>query len=369
MGSPFRLVPAPLIARRMLSPLAPLRRAIAIGPALSIVLTIVLAIMLSTSPLLAQNPPGRAVIGLVRDSAGTPLGDVTVRVTRAATTHIFTTGSNGRYRFSGLSDGEWTLSAQRIGFAPFVTEITITLDGVARDIVLASRTRSLDSVLVSASWTGVRGIVYDARRFIPLPSARVSVMGSQRVDSTAREGTFAIELPRGQTALVRVERAGFLPVLRSVAVDDGRYVELDIPLDSANPAPKDYLNVKDLKVRLGMAGNLAVMVGREELQKTGARSVLDALIETPSGRRKNVVIGRDACVFVNGRPRPGFPIDAVWVEDVEFIEAYPGGSELSNTLARRWPPGASCGVPSITPQRGETSKGRVRVVSVWLRNR
>lgn len=324
------------------------------------------ACLLCASDAHAQS---RAVIGLVRDGAGAPLGDVTVRVTRDATTQLFTTGANGRYRFSGLSDGVWTLSAQRIGYTPFVTEITIAVDGVARDLVLEARTRTIDSVLVSARWTGVRGITYDARNFSPLRDARVTVMGSKLVDSTDTDGAFAIELPRGQTALVRVERPGFLPVLRSVAIDDGRYVELDIPLDTANPAPKDYMDVKDLELRLGWAGAFAVMVGREELQKTGARSVLDALIETPGGRRKNLVIGRDACVFVNGRAKPGFPIDAVWVEDVEFIEAYPAGSDWSNTLARRWPPGAECGVPSFTPQRGQTAKGRVRFVSVWLKDR
>jgi hypothetical protein len=325
--------------------------------------------MLPPAPVHAQGEPTRAVIGVVRDATGAPLGDVTLRITRASTTQLFTTGANGRYRFSGLSDGVWTLSAQRIGYTPFVTDITVAIDGVAKDIVLESRTRTLDSVLVSAKWTGVRGITYDARRFAPLRGALVTVMGSKHVDSSDTDGTFAIELPRGQTALVRVERPGFLPVLRSVAVKDGGYVELDIPLDTANPAPKDLMDMEDLERRLAMAGNLAVMVGREELQKTGARSVIDAIVETSSGRQKGIVIGRDACVFVNGRARPGFPIDAVWVNDVEFIEAYPGGSEMSNTLARRWPPGAPCGVPSFTPQRGETAKGRVRVVSVWLRNR
>lgn len=321
------------------------------------------------SELWAQSPVGGAVIGIVRDAAGVPLGDATVRVTRGTSTHIFTTGNNGRYRFGGLVDGVWALSAQRIGFTPFVTEVSVNADGIARDIVLTATTRTIDSVLVSARWTGVRGIVYDARRFVPLERAEATVMGSRRADSSNADGTFAIELPRGQTALVRVERAGFLPVMRSVAVEDGRYVELDIPLDTANPAPKNLMDVEDLERRLRMAGAFAVMIGREELQKTGAKSVLDAMIETPSGRRKNLVIGRDACVFVNGRARPGFPIDAVWVEDVEFIEVYPGGSELSNTLARRWPPGAPCGVPSFTPQRGQTSKGRARVVSVWLKNR
>ncbi len=333
------------------------------------VFAVLAALMLPATQLLAQDQPGRAVIGMVRDAAGAPLGDVTVRVTRAATTQIFTTGNNGRYRFSGLADGVWTLTAQRIGYTPFVTEITVALDGVSRDIVLEARTRTLDSVLVSAKWTGVRGITYDARRFSPLPDAQVTIMGAKLVDSTDADGTFAIEMPRGQNALVRIEREGFLPVMRSAVVENGRYVELDIPLDTANPAPKDYLDVKDLELRLGLAGTMAVMVGREELQRTGARSVADALIETPTGRRKGIIIGRDACVFVNGLARPNFPIDAVRVEDVEFIEAYPAGSEISRTLEMRWPQFGQCGVPVYTPQRGQRDRNRVRVVSVWLRNR
>ncbi len=331
-------------------------------------LMILLASLSVLSPRLAaaQVAQNRAVIGQVQDPQGAGLTDVTVRITRDTVTRITRTDRNGRFRFSGLTDGEWTLSAQRIGYAPYVVEIAITLDGVRHDVVLSPRANTLDSVLVSARWTGVRGVAYDARSFSPLTDARVTVLGSVSVDSSDRDGAFAIEVPNAQTAIVRVEREGFLPVMRSVVIPDGRYIELDIPLDTANPAPKDNIDMKDLQLRLSNRGAYSVVVAREELVKTGARSVSAAMTESPSGNRKSILIGRDACVFVNGRARPGFPIDAVRVEDIEFIEAYPAGADFTNTLERRWPVGAECGAPGGR-ERGETARGRVRWVSVWLK--
>jgi hypothetical protein len=320
----------------------------------------------ATSPLAAQVAQNRAVIGQVQDAQGAGLTDVTVRITRDTVTRITRTDRNGRYRFTGLSDGAWTLSAQRIGYAPFVIDVTITLDGVRQDIVLSPRASALDSVLVSARWTGVRGVAYDARTFTPLADARVVVMGSVLADSSDSDGAFAIEIPNAPSAIVRVERQGFLPVMRSVVIPDGRYVEIDIPLDTANPAPRDQIDMKDLQLRLSNRGAYAIVVPREELVKTGARSVSAAMTESPSGHRKSILIGRDACVFVNGRARPGFPIDAVRVDDIEFIEAYPAGADFSNTLERRWPLGAECGAPGGR-ERGESARGRVRWVSVWLK--
>ncbi len=332
----------------------------------------VMALLLSTlatvnaRSLRAQAAQNRAVIGQVQDPQGTGLTDVTVRITRDTVTRITRTDRNGRYRFSGLTDGSWVLTAQRIGYTPYVAEILVALDGVRHDVALSPRTSALDSVLVSARWTGVRGVAYDARSFTPLIDARVTVLGAVHSDTSDANGVFSIEAPGAQSAVVRVERPGFLPVMRSVVIPDGRYVELDVPLDTANPAPNDNIDVKDLQLRLSNRGAYSVVVAREELLKTGARSATSAITESSSGHRKSILIGRDACVFVNGRARPGFPIDAVRVEDVEFIEAYPAGADFSNTLERRWPPGAECGAPGIR-ERGESARGRIRWVSVWLK--
>ncbi len=326
--------------------------------------TTLTALALAASLAHAQDA-NRAVIGRITSSDGTPLGDVTVRVTRDSVTRIAYTDGNGRYRITGLFDGRWTLSAQRIGYTPFVTGIEVTLDGVERNIVLEPRPRTIDSVLVTARWTGVRGIVWDARSFTPLPDARVRIVGTDSADVSDQDGRFAIEMPRGKTVLVRIERDGFLPVMRSAAIENGRYVELDVPLDTALRAPRDYSEMKDLELRQRFAGAFSAMIPREELQQFDAPTLLDALRTSPSMRRKGMDFMRPIvrfCLFVNGRAQPGYPLYALRVEDIEFVEVFPASAEHSKTLERR---SSEC-----APRRGAQLRAQESYwVSVWLRSR
>jgi hypothetical protein len=291
---------------------------------------------------------------------------VSVRLSRDSITLVARTDAGGRFRFTRLEDGDYALSALRVGFAPIADRITVTADGVHRELVMTARTTMLDSVLVRARWTGVRGIVFDARNLTPLTGARVQVMGTDSVVRSDANGRFAVGMRRGGSALVRVERDGFLPVLRSATVAAGGYVELDLPLDTAAPPPKDFIEQKDLQLRLKMAGSRATTVTGTDLRRSGALSAKEAFFESTAGRRSGVRILRSSCVFVNGRARPGFPFDALRAADIEFLEAYPPGSDNSRTLAMRWPPGAPCGAPGPTEVQGDP-RWRAEYVSVWTR--
>ena len=317
-------------------------------------------------PLEAQEA-NRSMTGRVRDSAGTPLTDVTVRLSRDSITLVTRTDAGGRFRFTRLADGDYRLSAIRVGFVPVVEQFTLTLDGVHRELVMTARATQLDSVLVRARWTGVRGVVFDARNLAPLADARVQLMGTDSVARTDADGTFALGMRRGGTAVVRVERDGFMPSLRSADIADGGYVELSLPLDTATPAPKDFIEQKDLQLRLKMAGSRAVTVTGADLRRGGALSARDAYFESTAGRSSGVRILRSTCVFVNGRPRPGFPFDALRAADIEFVEAYAPGSDNSRTLFHRWPHGAPCGAPGPSEVRGDP-RWRAEYVSVWLRD-
>jgi hypothetical protein len=321
--------------------------------------------LVGTSSAFAQDSP-RAVTGRVSGADGAPLAGVTVRLTRDDETRITRTDNAGRFRYTGLADGRWTLTAMRIGFTPVSDVIDLTIDGVYREIVLQERPAQLDSVLVSARWTGVRGVVYDARQLAPLADARVHLLGTDSIVRTDASGTFALEMSRGRTVVVRVERDGFLPALRSADVGTGSYVEFDVPMDTANPAPKDYIDMKDLQLRLKMSGTRSVVVSGDDLRRSGALSAKEAYNESQSGLRSGVRIMRTTCVFVNGRARPGFPFDALRASDIELVEAYAPGSELSRTLYLRWPRGATCGAPGPTEPRYDP-RWRAEYVSVWLR--
>ena len=124
----------------------------------------------------------------------------------------------------------------------------------------------------------------------------------------------------------------------------------------------DYRLGADLSTSSDLMGEFAVKLPR-------ARDVpLDTALEsTPTIRRKTIVIRRAACLFVDGIPRPGVPVDAILAGDVEFVEVYPPGSELTRTLQQAWPLGAACGVRDNSAMRYGNSRQTAQFISVWQR--
>ncbi|MEQ1833378.1 MAG: M56 family metallopeptidase, partial [Candidatus Eisenbacteria bacterium] len=159
-----------------------------------------------------------------------------------------------------------------------------------------------------------------------------------------------------------------LAVATAHPIDPSRRLGPLVPLDTTLQAPRDLWIWRDLDQRLKFATPRSVQVSRDEIEATDAVSLGAALGLTRSGASRGVVINRRACVFVNGVARPGYPVDAIDAGDVEFVEAYPPGSDLTRTLALRWPPGATCGVPDGTIQAHSAGARQVvQFVAVWLR--
>lgn len=341
---------------------------------LSLALTVALAVgvISALTPIgteigAQQTRPG-LLVGRVLDPAGGPVGDAVLRATRGARTVIVEADGDGDYRIAGLGRGVWTIAIRRLGHRPLAVEIEMPADGLRRNFTLEATATALDPQLVAAKWTGVRGVVGDARRLTPLAGAQVQLLGSDATAGSDSLGNFAIPLPGGRHIMLRIERTGFASRLVSVSVPADGYVELDVPLDTALQTSKDLWIWRDLDQRLKFATPRSVQVSRDEIAATDAASLGAALGLTPSVNERGVIINRRACVFVNGVARPGYPIDAIRAADVEFVEAYPPGSDLTRTLALRWPPRATCGVPDGTIQaHSSAARQVVQFVSVWLR--
>jgi hypothetical protein len=52
--------------------------------------------------------------------------------------------------------------------------------------------------------------------------------------------------------------------------------------------------------------------------------------------------------------------------DVEFVELYPAGTDLTRTLALKWPPRGACG-NGVSTVSGSRNSQTVQFVSVWLK--
>ena len=319
------------------------------------------------SELPAQQLRPGLLVGRVTDPAGASVADAVLRATQGARTVIVEADEDGDFRITGLAGGTWTIAIRRLGYRPLAVDVAMPAEGLRRDFTLETTTAMLDPQLIAARWTGVRGVVGDARRITPLAGARVRLLGSDAMASSDSLGNFALPRPGGRDIVLRVERAGFAARLVSLTVPPESYLDLDIALDTTLAEPKDLWVYRDLDQRLKFATPRAVQVSREEIEATDAVSLGTALSLTPSVTERGITVGRGACVFVNGVPRPGFPVDAILAGEVEFVEAYPPGSELTRTLALKWPPRAACGAGTVRTSGGVAARQTAQFVSVWLK--
>jgi tetratricopeptide (TPR) repeat protein len=71
-----------------------------------------------TAKLGAQTPAQQTVQGIVHDAQGHPLPSVTISLEPTDSTHSFTTSSDekGKFKFSGISEGSYTLRAKLKGY-------------------------------------------------------------------------------------------------------------------------------------------------------------------------------------------------------------------------------------------------------------
>jgi outer membrane receptor for ferrienterochelin and colicins len=124
-------------------------------------------------PLAAQG--SGTVYGVVRDSAGAPIGDVQVRVRGSSARTL--TDSAGHYRIPDVPSGPITLHATRIGF--YAADVHVVLppdDSVAADIQLTASPLTVNPVIVTAA---------KRTQLLEHATTSVAVVGSQRIAQRA----------------------------------------------------------------------------------------------------------------------------------------------------------------------------------------
>ncbi|MDH5235273.1 MAG: carboxypeptidase regulatory-like domain-containing protein [Gemmatimonadota bacterium] len=318
-------------------------------------------------PAQAQQAKPGLLTGRVVTADGTPLGDAVLKATQGPRTVSAQSTAAGEYRLGGLGTGRWSVSVRRLGFLPRIVEVELPGDGLRTDITLEARSTASDAALTAAGWVGIRGVVGDARSVTPLAGALVRLLGSDTATTSDSVGEFALPLPRARDVVLRVERMGYTTQVVTATVPPGEFVTVLVGLDSASTPSLDAWAWKDLDARLKYATPRAAMIGFAELQASNMPTLWSALENATTIRRQRIVITRAACIFINGIPRPGVPVDAIFTREVEFVEVYPPGSEITRTLMRAWPLGGACGVRDNSAMRFSDSRQTAQFISVWQR--
>lgn len=177
--------------------------------------------------------------GVVRDRNGGVLPGVTVATipqSGGLITHT-TSGSDGSYRFDGLSDGVYRVDFDLRGF-----------ERIRRNHVRVGRdTASIDAVLLllplcecptiepRSPWAQRLGQVVD-NTGRPLPHARILVAGRDEA-STDIEGRFLIRLPVNETESLTATDTGFRSVTQQVSGADAATVVLSLEYEGTTGVP------------------------------------------------------------------------------------------------------------------------------------
>lgn len=311
------------------------------------------------------------VQGTVVDSAtGAPLGGVSLELLGTSVRAVAQSDGAGRFRIGGLRPGGYTLVVRRIGYAVRTPEPLALAHDTTLSLGLARLAQGIASVVVRDSSTGIHGVVGTAAGLHPLASARVQVAGVRGTFTADSGGRFFVPLAKAGTYAVRISKDGYRPSLRMVEVTSRRSSDGSALLDSApgRLSPILAANWEDLDQRQRWRTMNSALVSGLDLAGRGG-TVSDALLMTPAFSQRGLRVNGATCVFVDGVPRPGLPLDAVAPEQIEMIEVYGPGGEPSGNLIKRWPDGVECANPSrSTTAPGISERGIVRFAVVWLKH-
>jgi hypothetical protein len=326
-----------------------------------------LAALAASLPTLAKAQQS-TIAGVVRDAtSSTPLVGAIVTLGRGPDERTARSDANGAFSFSKVARGTYPLTVRRLGYEPSQVDVDVPHDQPV--VVTMLRVVSLDTVRVRAADQGIYGVVGTARDLRPL-GASIQVLGTSisrlRTDSSGR---FFVAVKTPGPYLVRATADGFTGQTVSVTVKSNEGVEVALLLDSAT-GPADHkleMAFGDFADRMLQRGLASALIPRTDLTRYGdAGTLASSLVSARSFGLRGLKLSSTACVFVDGRPMPGFSMNAYGPDDVEMVEVYGPKADRTRNLTQRWPRNAPCGdtgMPGSAP--GEDV---VQWVVIWLKH-
>ena len=343
-------------------------------------------ITLAAASLGAQDTVGRMVstgslTGTVADTGGRPLSAVDVVV--VGTALRTRSRADGRFLLGGIPVGAYQVIFRRLAYEP----ASFTLDAVpgaqhSVAVTLGPLSQRLDTVTVTAQvFNELGGVVTDSLDR-PLEDAEILVVGSGLRMRTRADGRFLfLDVAPGKY-LLRVRKLGYRPHQRSLEML--RRLERNITAKLSPLAreltpvviraqsgfdPRAEVIQRDFETRRKMAGSHADFLTQEELARLGRTRLDFAIRETAAGINAKMM-GRTACVLEDGfKPASGSydnrgmnessAIASYFADQVDAVEIYPAGTELSMTACARFGAIRGCNCDGFrTPP----------VIVVWLKH-
>lgn len=346
--------------------------------------TLILALV--PSSMFAQESAG-SLRGVVRNETGRPVEYALVSLDPAGANRQVRTDRDGRFYFPGTT-GQHVVRVAFVGYRPHERTVNVPVGVVEIEVTLERLATTLTGVEVTARRSGLFGSVIARDSLLPVPDARIEVLGGRSRDTTGADGLFNFPTLKPGSYLVRVSHAQFESRVVSVVVPPDGGAQLDLVVQRGLLSRDAHMEqlYRELDQRVHWMGLTAAMISREELKGDPTTGVDMSIFGVPQVMKSGFYPARDgwegACLFVDGVARPGARISDFNIEQIEAIEVYGppmNRSDPTGTLASRWPPRAACG--SSSGPRSPFASGRadpaptrlspravaMQFVVIWLR--
>lgn len=289
--------------------------------ALRVIASTLLAILAVAKPIQAQTVTLRtsvpnAIVGVVVDTSGMPLSDVTVMIRKLQ--RQTRTLPDGTFQFDSIPLGTHELSARAVGLLAGVTEVTVGPTGASVTITMVRFKNALAAVVTTASELGLSGIIGDTA-FRAMTDVKVTVIGGAGSAHTDSTGAFRMPLSPG-SYLLRVEKDGYARQTVGVSIPDneGRRIAVwMVEQDGGNDAVfgTELFDLHARIMRVSQAS--AKFLTREDMSKVGAVDLHGLALKFGTGR-----INPDCQVRVGGTMNRWVTLGTLTASDIEFVEVY-----------------------------------------------
>lgn len=297
--------------------------------------------------------PAQVIQGDVRSAVDSmAIAGATIEIAGPRLTRSVRTDEAGKFWLGQVPAGSYRLLVMRIGYAAIRQDVVVADAPADLRIVMSPEVQDLRAIVTRANVTAVYGGIgavgpttnaQGEKTMTAVKGATVQVLGSRKTAVTDSLGRFFVELNKPGRFIIRVTSPGLAVQLFTVDVPRNKAVDVSRLMDSVRmeaPTGREYL-WGEMDRRIGWRAMNSALVSGAELRELGG-NLTDALQRSKGMTLRGLRIGAATCVFVDGMPKPGFPLDAFRIEEVEAVELYGPNGDPTNLLRQSWPAGAPC---------------------------
>jgi hypothetical protein len=311
------------------------------------------ALLLCSAASIAAAQGTSSFSGTVRDIATTqPVAGAVIELASPTKRYATRTDEAGEFFFRDVTIDTYRTTVRRIAYSAMSRDLDVTSGMKPVILRINPMPQALAEVRVRGEGTGIYGRVARSGDFEPIRNAQVYVAGNRDSVVTDSTGAFYMPLKRAGAFMVRVRAPGFVDdmfvvdVKRNQVADGSRLLDIG----DGNRIPPGLWKDFDQRLSWHDLGKSALMPG-SEIRKAGA-TIAGAIGQSGMMVSRSMRLGPSVCIFIDGQPRPGYPVNMIRPEEVKAIEVYGGGSDAAKLLMADWPMRARCSETGERPPRG-----------------